>query len=167
MTRPRTSRTALTCCVLALVATGCGIRPTGVTDGGTAPSGISQGMRIYFASDSGLRGVPRPDVRVEQLADAIKLLISGPTAQERADGLANLATTDTGISATSHHGNVTINAPGHAASSPQDQSTGQLVCTLARAEVLVHGTRPDKVQVTIVGRDGPAGPYQCQQFLSR
>lgn len=51
---------------------------------------------------------------------------------------------------------------------PQDQSTGQLVCTFARAEVLLHGTRPDKVQVTIVGEQGMrAGPYQCQQFLAR
>lgn len=164
MTRPRA---LVVCCLLAVAATGCGIRPTGVTDGGTAPTGISQGMRVYFASDSGPRGVSRPDARITDLNAAFKLLLAGPTAEERAAGLANLVTRDQAFSATSRHGNVTINAPGRYAGSPQDQSTGQLVCTVARAEVLLHGTRPDKVQVTVVGADGRAGPYQCQQFLSR
>ncbi|MGW2021417.1 GerMN domain-containing protein [Streptomyces decoyicus] len=164
MTRPRT---ALACCVLALAAAGCGIRPTGVTDGGTAPSGISKGMRIYFASDSGPRGVSRPDVTFDQLDDAFKLLISGPSPAERAEGLTNLLPTAGQFRATARHGQVTVTAPGYATFSPQDQATGQLVCTLARAEVLVHGTRPDKVQVTVVGEDGRAGPYRCQQFLSR
>ncbi|WP_414506617.1 hypothetical protein [Streptomyces sp. NEAU-L66] len=163
MTRPRT---ALTCCVLALVTTGCGIRPTGVTSGGTAPSGISNNMRIYFASDSGLRGVPRPGRKVEDFNVAYRLLLDGPTPEERGDGLASLVTPDKWLSVTSRHGSVTINTPEYSADSPQDQSTGQLVCTFARAEVLLHGTRPDKVQVTIVAGKERAGPYQCQQFLS-
>ncbi|MGW2416791.1 GerMN domain-containing protein [Streptomyces tubercidicus] len=164
MTRPRA---ALTCCVLALVAVGCGIRPTGVTDGGTAPSGISKGMRIYFASDNGLRGVARPGTKIHDLLGAYKLLLAGPTPEERADGLTNLLTDAGPMSVTSHHGDVTIDAPRYVAD-PQNQSTGQLVCTFARAEVLLHGTRPDKVQVTIVGEQGMrAGPYQCQQFLTR
>ncbi|MEW9517297.1 hypothetical protein [Streptomyces tubercidicus] len=163
MTRPRT---ALTCCVLALVAVGCGIRPTGVTDGGTAPSGISKGMRIYFASDSGLRGVSRPGTEIHDLLGAYKLLLAGPTEEERADGLTNLLASTEPMTISSHQGTVTIDAPRYLAE-PQAQSTGQLVCTFARAEVLLHGTRPDKVQVTIVGAKGMrAGPYQCQQFLS-
>ncbi|MDT0455083.1 hypothetical protein RM550_04925 [Streptomyces sp. DSM 41527] len=164
MTRPRT---ALSCCVLVLVAAGCGIRPTGVTDGGTAPSGIPTGMRVYFASGTGLRGVPRPGIKVDDFNVAYKLLLNGPTAQERADGLTNLVSDEQRQSVTSHRGNVTIDARHYSADFPQDQSTGQLVCTFARAEVLIHGTRPDQVQVTLIGRDGRAGPYQCQQFLSR
>ncbi|MEU8681115.1 hypothetical protein [Streptomyces sp. NPDC048611] len=164
MKRPRT---ALTCCVLALLTAGCGIRPTGVTSGGTAPSGISDTMRIYFASDRGLRGVSRPGIKVETFMAAYKLLLVGPSAEERADGLATFVPSDTRLSITSHQGHVTIRAPEYTSGSPQDQSTGQLVCTFARAEVLLHGTRPDKVQVTLVGGDGRAGPYQCQQFLSR
>ncbi|MEU5541976.1 hypothetical protein AB0G85_06245 [Streptomyces sioyaensis] len=163
MMRPRP---AAVCCLLAVAVTGCGIRPTGVTDGGKAPSGISQGMRVYFASDSGPRGVSRPGAKIDDLNDAFKLLLAGPTPEERAAGLANLFTRDQGFSATSRHGKVTVNAPDRYFG-PQDQSTGQLVCTVARAEVLLHGTRPDTVQVTIIGADGRAGPYQCQQFLSR
>ncbi|MGA5559877.1 hypothetical protein ACPCUV_01605 [Streptomyces platensis] len=159
------ARAALTCCVLALAATGCGIRPTGVTDGGAAPSGISQGMRVYFASDRGPRGVARPDMTVDQFGDVFKLLFSGPTPAERDEGLTNVLPTEVQYSATAHRGHVTVTAPRHDFASPQDQGTGQLVCTLARAEVLLHGTRPDKVQVTIVGERGRAGPYQCQQFL--
>ncbi|MFJ3951731.1 hypothetical protein SLV14_003759 [Streptomyces sp. Je 1-4] len=163
MTRPRT---ALSCCVLALVTAGCGIRPTGVTSGGTAPSGISKNMRIYFASDSGLRGVPRPGKTVENFNVAYRLLVDGPTEEERADGLANLVRPDKWVNVTAHQGNVTVRTPGYTAESPGDQSTGQLVCTFARAEVLLHGTRPDKVQVTLVTGKERAGPYQCQQFLS-
>ncbi|MFI0906651.1 hypothetical protein ACH4TE_24455 [Streptomyces sioyaensis] len=158
--------TAAVCCLLAVAATGCGIRPTGVTDGGSAPSGISQGMRVYFSSDSGPRGVSRPGAKINDFGGAFKLLLAGPTPEERAAGLANLITRDEAYSATSRHGKVIINAP-DSYFGPQDQSTGQLVCTLARAEVLLHGTRPDKVQVTILGAAGRAGPYQCQQFLSR
>ncbi|MFD5397435.1 hypothetical protein ACFWJW_24840 [Streptomyces sp. NPDC127097] len=160
------ARSALICCLLALATTGCGIRPTGVTDGGTAPSGISQGMRIYFASDRGPRGVPRPDVTVDQLDDAFKLLADGPTPGERDEGLTDVLP-DGEYHATARRGHVTVTAPRLAVTSPQDQGTGQLVCTLARAEVLLHGTRPDKVQVSIVGEQGRAGPYQCQQFLGR
>lgn len=158
------ARAALTCCVLALAATGCGIRPTGVTDGGTAPSGISQGMRIYFASDRGPRGVARPDRTVDQLDDVFKLLFSGPSPAERDEGLTNVLP-EVDYRATAHRGHVTVTAPRFNFASPQDQGTGQLVCTLARAEVLLHGTRPDRVQVSIVGERGRAGPYQCQQFL--
>ncbi|MFE1768755.1 hypothetical protein ACFW81_31650 [Streptomyces angustmyceticus] len=164
MTRPRT---AALCALLALAATGCGIRPTGVTDGGTAPAGISTGMRVYFASDDGPRGVSRPGVTVDQLDDSFKLLAGGPTAGERANGLANLVPENAGFHATSTRGHITLRTTGPFVVSPQDQSTGQLVCTLARAEVLVHGTRPDKVQVTLIGDEGRAGPYQCQQFLQR
>ncbi|MGW2389467.1 GerMN domain-containing protein [Streptomyces lydicamycinicus] len=163
MTRPRT---ALTCCVLALVATGCGIRPTGVTAGGTAPSGISKDMRIYFASDSGLRGVSRPGKKVRDFNAAYRLLLDGPTPEEQFNGLANLVAPEKWLRVTSHDGSVTISIPHSTADAPQDQSTGQLVCTFARAEVLLHGTRPDKVQVTIVIGGERAGPYQCQQFLS-
>ncbi|MCF3148167.1 hypothetical protein [Streptomyces platensis] len=158
------ARAALACCVLALAATGCGIRPTGVTDGGTAPSGISQGMRVYFASDRGPRGVARPDVTIDQLDDVFKLLTNGPSPAERDEGLTNVLP-DVPYSATAHRGHVTVTAPRFAFASPQDPGTAQLVCTLARAEVLLHGTRPDRVQVSIVGERGRAGPYQCQQFL--
>ncbi|MFE1177386.1 GerMN domain-containing protein [Streptomyces sp. NPDC058773] len=161
------TRLTLLCCVLALLGAGCGVQPTGVMSGGRAPSGISQGMRVYFASDRGLRGAPRPDVTIDQLEDVLKLLMAGPTAQERAAGLTNLVQPAAGLRVTAHLGQVTVHTPGRYAGSPRQQATGQLVCTLARAEVLVHGTRPDKVQVTVVGQDGPAGPYQCQQFLSR
>ncbi|WP_274910738.1 hypothetical protein [Streptomyces sp. WZ-12] len=161
MTRPRT---ALLCCALALLAAGCGIRPTGVTDGGAAPSGVPQGMRIYFASDDGPRAVSRPGITLTGLNDAFKLLAVGPTAQERAGGLANLVPTGTRFTATASHGTVTINAPDHLGASPQDPATGQLVCTLARAEALLHGTPSDTVPVTIVSKAGRAGPYQCWQF---
>ncbi|WP_433857459.1 hypothetical protein [Streptomyces kronopolitis] len=36
----------------------------------------------------------------------------------------------------------------------------------ARAEVLAHGTHPDKVQVTVVGADGLAGSYRRRQLLT-
>ncbi|MFE5614608.1 hypothetical protein [Streptomyces sp. NPDC056470] len=48
-----------------------------------------------------------------------------------------------------------------------DLVNGRLVCTLARAQSVLHpGIRPDDVQVTLSGTGEPLGPYRCSQFLA-
>ncbi|MEV6552702.1 hypothetical protein AB0M57_28940 [Streptomyces sp. NPDC051597] len=53
--------------------------------------------------------------------------------------------------------------------SGRDQGTGQLVCTLARAQsVLDPSVRADDVQVTVRPDEGATlGPYRCAEFLNR
>lgn len=52
--------------------------------------------------------------------------------------------------------------------SGRDQATGQLVCTLARAQsVLEPEVRTDDVEVTLRPTEGEAlGPYRCAEFLN-
>ncbi|WP_329124752.1 hypothetical protein [Streptomyces sp. NBC_01353] len=64
---------------------------------------------------------------------------------------------------------VTVRPPdaSFAGSRRDDLVNGQLVCTLARAQSLIHPSiRPDDVQVTLTGNAKPSGPYRCSQFLT-
>ncbi|MBH5337438.1 hypothetical protein IHE55_22810 [Streptomyces pactum] len=157
--------------VLALTTAlaGCGVRPTGVLDAGEPAGGLGRGMRLYFASDDGLQPVPRPDVRLTSLDGALKLLIGGPSASEREAGLTNLvdwlATIDARAAAPDR---VTVHLTDGEGPVEPDLSVGQLVCTLARAQSLLRGSRPDRVRVTLVHTSGRSlGPYRCPQFLTR
>ncbi|MBE1579107.1 GerMN domain-containing protein [Amycolatopsis roodepoortensis] len=150
---------------VALVA-GCGVRPTEVLDGGAPASGIPEGMRIYFASDRGLRGVSRPDKEITELAAAVKLVMAGPNEAELVAGLTDLTAITGEFSASAIEGHVTLRLPRTPVTGVAGMAAGQLVCTLARAESLLHGTRPDAVRVTVVAQGGAVGPYQCSQFLT-
>lgn len=151
--------------VLALAA-GCGVRPTGVLDGGAPASGIPEGMRIYFASDQGLRGVSRPDREITDLGAAVKLVMAGPNDAELAAGLTDLTAITGEFSASATEGRVTVRLPRTPVTGVAGMAAGQLVCTLSRAETLLHGTRPDAVRVTVIAQGGTVGPYQCSQFLT-
>ncbi|WET81373.1 hypothetical protein P3102_09220 [Amycolatopsis sp. QT-25] len=158
-------RTFASLAVLVLAA-GCGVRPTDVLDGGAPASGVPEGMRIYFASDQGLRGVSRPDREITDLSAAVKLVIAGPNEAELAAGLTDLTAVTGEFSATSLGGQVTVRLPRTPVTGVAGMAAGQLVCTLSRAETLLHGTRPDAVRVTVIAQGGTVGPYQCSQFLT-
>ncbi|HET6287777.1 MAG TPA: hypothetical protein VFG15_13645, partial [Amycolatopsis sp.] len=139
-------RTIASLAVLVLAA-GCGVRPTDVLDGGAPASGVPEGMRIYFASDQGLRGVSRPDKEITDLSAAVKLVIAGPNEAELAAGLTDLTAVTGEFSATALGGQVTVRLPRTPVTGVAGMAAGQLVCTLSRAETLLHGTRPDAVRV--------------------
>ncbi|WP_406280528.1 hypothetical protein [Embleya sp. NBC_00896] len=167
MTRIRATLSAAVCVLLgAVLTTGCGVPSTGVLTGGEPASGVPTGMRVYFASDEGLRGVSRPTVEIRDLSSAIKLLIAGPDAAELATGLVTLVYVEGEFHTAVDAGRITLTMPRAHSENPPGQATGQIVCTLSRAESVLRGTRPDAVQVTITTSDGTAGPYQCPQFLT-
>lgn len=60
-------RQGIVVAALGIALMGCGVQPTGVIGAGEPASGLTRGMRLYFASDSGLRGVPLLDREVEDL----------------------------------------------------------------------------------------------------
>ncbi|KZB84117.1 GerMN domain-containing protein [Amycolatopsis regifaucium] len=158
-------RTVVTLTAIALLG-GCGVRPTEVLDGGAPAAGIPEGVRIYFASDRGLRGVSRPGTQITELAAVVKLVMAGPNEAELAAGLTNLTAITGELSATATDGRVTLRIPRTVLGGVAGMAAGQLVCSLSRAESLLHGTRPDAVRVTIVAQGGAVGPYQCSQFLT-
>ncbi|MEU9118799.1 hypothetical protein AB0C96_02885 [Streptomyces sp. NPDC048506] len=162
----KTLRTVVVVVVLLAAAAGCGIRPTGVIDAGEPVAGLTKGMRIYFASDRGLRGVSRPDLKVRHLDSAIKLLFAGPNESEQKNGLTNLVALYGAYHASGNGNRVTLDIPDTHLSADDRLRNGQLVCTLARAQAVLHPTlRPDDIQVTLRPKGEPLGPYQCAYFL--
>ncbi|MDX2560802.1 hypothetical protein PV371_14225 [Streptomyces sp. TX20-6-3] len=152
--------------VLGAALVGCGVQPTGVVGAGEPATGLTRGIRLYYASDSGLRGVPVLDREIKDLASVVKLLASGPPPAEQRDGLTNLVQLG-GYTVTGRGAQVTVRLEGPYAGTGRDQGTGQLVCTLARAQsVLDPKVRTDDVEVTLRGPEGPdLGPFRCAEFL--
>ncbi|MER0244189.1 hypothetical protein AAHZ94_19720 [Streptomyces sp. HSW2009] len=157
----------------ALLA-GCGIRPTGVLDGGDAPSGLTKGMRLYFVSQTGrLEAVSRPDMpayTVTEPASIIKLLGAGPNESERASGLATLLYGGN-YEATVKGKSVTVRATDEYldATDVGDRNlAGQLVCSIARAQAVgdtTGTTRTDDIRVTVSSLNGRMGSFVCSDFL--
>ncbi|MFF3392679.1 hypothetical protein ACFYW1_17350 [Streptomyces sp. NPDC002669] len=152
-----------TAAVLGAVLVGCGVQPTGVIGAGEPASGLTRGMRLYYASAAGLRAVPLIDQEVGDLAGVLKLL-----GQEPPEGLISLVRLG-GYSATGSGTRVTVSIEGLYGGSGHDQGTGQVVCTLARAQsVLEPKVGADDVEVTLRPSEGAAlGPYRCADFLNR
>ncbi|MER5963649.1 hypothetical protein [Streptomyces sp. NPDC002057] len=153
--------------VLGIVLVGCGVQPTGVIGAGEPATGPTRGIRLYYASDGGLRGVPVLDRRVENLNTVVKLLAAGPPPAELRDGLTNLVEIG-GYTVTGRGTRVTVDLEDPYAATGRDQGTGQLVCTLARAQsVLDPKVGADDVEVTLSPSEGPElGPYRCAEFLN-
>ncbi|MFJ2771150.1 hypothetical protein [Streptomyces sp. NPDC087300] len=162
----------------ALVLTGCGVRPTGVVDAGEPASGLTKGLRIYFVSETGrLEGVTRSGEGFDEPGAVIKLLLSGPDESEQRAGLTNLVrggqydVTGSGDRLTVRIVDMALDP----ASVNDRNFTGQLVCSLARAQAVFDKsgrTRPDDVRVTVraiapegVRQDEELGPYVCSDFL--
>ncbi|MEE1736548.1 hypothetical protein PUR49_08545 [Streptomyces sp. BE147] len=152
---------------LGLALLGCGVQPTGVIDAGEPASGPTRGARLYFASDGGLRGVPLLDREIENLDTVMKLLSAGPSPSEQRDGLTSLVQDLGGYSVRGSGTRVTVRLEEPYAATGHDQGTGQLVCTLARAQsVLEPKVRADDVEVTLRPSEGAAlGPFRCGEFL--
>ncbi|MEU6013680.1 hypothetical protein ABZ826_06290 [Streptomyces sp. NPDC047515] len=153
---------------LGIALMGCGVQPTGVIGAGESASGPTRGFRLYFVSADGLRGVPVPDVKIKDLDSVVKLLLAGPSPAAQGDGLTSFVELP-GFSATGTGSRVTLRLYGPYPQTGRDQGTGQLVCTLARAQsVLDQKVRTDDVEVTLRSPEGATpGPYRCADFLNR
>ncbi|ANW21415.1 hypothetical protein [Streptomyces clavuligerus] len=161
----------------AVLLTGCGVgvHPTGVLDGGAAPGGLTTGMRLYFVSSAGrLEAVSRPSGeepwKLGNPDTIIKLLLGGPSEAEREAGLTTLVEIG-GFRGAAGKGRVTVQIP-HAdlfMSSVDDRNLmGQLVCSVARGQVVADGTgtkRTDDIRVEVWSMGGREGSYVCSDFL--
>ncbi|WP_371780548.1 hypothetical protein [Streptosporangium subroseum] len=176
--------------VLASLAAGCGITPTGVRDGGAPAVGFRPSTRLYFVSGARLQAVIRP-IPWPPLKETLNLLMDGPSAAERGRGLRSELRpgAETPIKVTSGQAKVRISlprpepsevsgpapvpAPGPARpvpmqASPVPRSTlwmGQLTCTAASALAARTNIDPDAVTVTIQ-QAGVARTeaFRCSEF---
>ncbi|MEV7968670.1 hypothetical protein AB0O34_22190 [Sphaerisporangium sp. NPDC088356] len=181
---------ALVAMAVALVA-GCGITPTGVTDGGEPAIGFRPSTRLYFVSGSHLQVVTRP-IPWPPLKETIGLLLDGPTAAERKRGIDSELTPDyTPTKVTASQAKVRISLPlPKQAAAPQDtrpmptavpqdtrpmptavpQDTrpilwiGQLTCTAASALAARSNIDPDAITVVITLGGQSVGSFRCSQF---
>ncbi|MGW6457827.1 GerMN domain-containing protein [Streptomyces sp. NPDC055078] len=152
--------------VLGVALMGCGVQPTGVVDAGEPASGLTRGVRLYYVSASGLRGVPLLDEEIKDLGSVVKLLHAQVPLAEQSAGLTSLVQLG-GYSVAGKGTRVTVRLEEPYAATGRDQGTGQLVCTLARAQsVLDPKVRADDVEVTLRPPEGDVlGPYRCGEFL--
>ncbi|MEW1701107.1 hypothetical protein ACIQCR_10790 [Streptomyces sp. NPDC093249] len=152
---------------LGIALVGCGVQPTGVIDAGEPATGLTRGIRLYYASGSGLRAVPAVDRKIKDLASVLKMLAAGLPPAEQRDGLTNLVEIG-GYTVSGRGTEVTLWLSDPYRATGRDQGTGQLVCTLARAQsVLDARVRAEDVEVTLRPDEGPSfGPYRCAEFLN-
>lgn len=153
--------------LMAVALAGCGVRPTGVIDAGDPATGLTKAMRLYFVSDTGqLVGVTRDEPKKPDLPSVIKLLIAGPDEAEQQRGLVSHAR-DGSYEVTGQGKRVTVVASGVYLSDRDRMLTGQLVCSLARAQAQLAGggARSDDVRVTLESEGARLGPYLCLDFL--
>ena len=160
MKRPTPTAAALM--LLVAAAVGCGVQPTGVLDAGQPPTGL----RLYFASEKGLRAVPRLG-KPTNLDSVIKLLTVGPTTTEQNNGLTNLVEPKGPHRATGDGTRITLTMPRPRLGTDNQLLNGQLVCTPAHAHAVLHpDIHPDDVNVTLTTDNTPLGPYRCANFLT-
>ncbi|WP_152520900.1 GerMN domain-containing protein [Nocardiopsis halophila] len=143
------ARVPLGLCALvaaALLSSGCGLHPTGPTDGGRAPTGVAPGMTLYFVDGDGeLKAQQRESGRLGSVSDAVSLLLTGPgpTSGLRTE-IAPVPTTR--VAVTTAPDVLTVVVP-LSVDEVTPQGIDQIVCTALGAHVQQGGSTGTKVQV--------------------
>lgn len=164
MTGRRTGRTLLAGgLLLTLLASGCGVRPSGVITGRSAVSGpSSQGVVLYLLSQDELVLTLHPAKVDPSPAEALALLAAGPDENQRGNGYtsevpAGLAPVK--VAPGVDRAGLTVTMSG-AAQPLSANAVDQIICTVADAAART-GLGESFVPVTIVGSDGARQPRRC------
>jgi hypothetical protein len=131
--------------VAAMVLTGCGVTPTGVTDGGEAPTGVAPGVTLYFV-DARDELVPRPREtgRLGTVAEAVSLLLLGPGGSDLRTEIA--PTTNPQVVVTTTPGMLRLRVP-LAAREVTPVGIDQIVCTALGVHVQSSGSPGTRVRI--------------------
>ncbi|WP_423247761.1 GerMN domain-containing protein [Streptomyces achmelvichensis] len=140
---------------LIATATSCGIDPTDVIAAGPPPSGIQQpgaaahSVRLYFASQDGIRAVSRRADRPMNPTQALDLLRQGPTKGEVRRGLkTHVPPMKQPIAVTTAQGTVKIHLPPTVTFGDLDvTAVSQITCTAANADMPGNDTPTTQVKV--------------------
>lgn len=131
---------------LALLLAGCGVDPSGVTDGGEAPTGVAPGVTLYFIDDHDrLRPQLRPTGRLGDISDALALLLDGPGGSGMRTGIGPVGVTRVIVDVTP--GLIHLRVP-LATYEVTPLGVDQIVCTALGVHVQGGGSRTTRVQVT-------------------
>jgi hypothetical protein len=151
-----TRRLLLACVVLiAVLASGCGVRPSGVITGGPAPTGAVEGATLYFIADSSLRIVRRPTPQRLSPTQTLALLQDGPDRDERAANLTSEvpAGLDPVTVTTDASGNVDVVVSADV-TALSTAAVDQIVCT-------VRDTLSTTAPITLTSEAANRGPRIC------
>lgn len=138
------------CLVAAvLLLAGCGVQPSGVTDGGDAPTGLAPGVTLYFVDAHGeLQPQTRPTKRLGTITEALALLLlSGAGNADLHTEITSGGTTQVIVTATPTV--IQLETP----LTIQDVTPlgiDQIVCTALGVQVQGGGSRSMKVRVGFV-----------------
>ncbi|WP_129788439.1 GerMN domain-containing protein [Promicromonospora panici] len=154
----RATATALVLAVGTLIS-GCGVGPSGVEDGGEAPTGLAEGPTLYFVDAGGrLRPDTRDTGRLGTVQGAVQLLMAD--ANPTAPGLRNeVPPTRTRTVVEDAGDYVTIYLPLRSAEISA-AGVDQIICTAA-AVVATSGRAVADVAISVRPTHGAAVTRPC------
>jgi hypothetical protein len=136
--------------VLLLLA-GCGIEPSGVTDGGDAPTGVAPGMTLYFIDAGGALTPQQHDTdSLGTISDALSLLLASPDSPERRTEIADVGVTRVGVVVDGDTIELRVPLAGRDVT---PRGIDQIVCTAIAAHVQRGGSLDSTVRIifTVAG----------------
>lgn len=127
---------------------GCGVQPSGVSDGGEAPTGVAPGMTLYFVdAHQQLRPQLRPTGHLGTISDALALLLTGPGGADLRTEIAPTPVTRVYVTPTTGVLQLSVPLTIHDVT---PLGIDQLVCTALGVHVQGGGDRGTKVQILFV-----------------
>jgi hypothetical protein len=126
--------------VVALLAAGCGVRPSDVVLGGRAPT-VALAITVFLVSDGQVIRVLRPN---PTSPDPLAVLAAGPTAIEREQGYGSEVPAGVVLEAAGASVRVSVDV-----TTLSEVAVDQIVCTAAQETV------------TLVGGGTGRGPLTC------
>jgi hypothetical protein len=151
-------------CLALLLLAGCGVEPSGVTDGGEAPTGVAPGVTLYFVDEHDqLRPQLRETRRLGTIAEAISLLLTGPSDSGVRTEIAPAEVTRVQVDTTTP-GLIRLQVP-LADYEVTPLGIDQIVCTALGVHVQSGGARDTEVQVALTS--GAEEPRTCPVIRAR
>lgn len=133
-----------------LLVAACGVQPSGVTDGGPAPTGVAPGVTLYFVdADGELRPQVRETGRLGTISEAMSLLLLGPggLTPDDTDLRTEIASVrNTRVEVTVTGGTIELRVP-LAAEEVTPRGVDQLVCTALGNHVQAGGSAATTVRI--------------------
>ncbi|MEV4758810.1 hypothetical protein AB0J86_27450 [Micromonospora sp. NPDC049559] len=146
--------------LLALLLTGCGVRPSAVVTGRPAPDGPAMGIRLYLVWHGQLAPVTRPVKQHLSREQVLRMLAAGPDGYERSQGLTTEVPPDlvptAPPSSRAESIGLTVTMSG-AVTTLSAIAADQIICTASG--MAAEGQKP--APVTISGPDGSRPPRLC------
>ncbi|APU22225.1 hypothetical protein UA75_21180 [Actinoalloteichus sp. GBA129-24] len=131
-----------------LLLAGCGVQPSGVVDGGEAPTGLAPGVTLYFVdANDELQPQQRDTGRLGTIAEAMSLLLLGPGHSAVYTGIAPISTPRVVVTTTTELIELTVP---FTIDDVTPVGLDQIVCTALGVHVQGGGSKTTQVQVRFV-----------------